>query len=320
MKKDITVEYLHDMLKQSVFMDVDLSKVEGMSDDERRKFTIAEADELLGQREYGDSMYWFVGQFLHDDYERREDNPLYQEDSALARWYIELADFGYTLISHVTINLDYIEPGLAQHPDEPELDYTIDNEPLMKWLRETPYKRIAVMTARIMLDREYDRVVAHFDAVQDYYAENCTTDTGKYLKKPEMCEKYINDVLQCIQTVKDHQQRGRELGLSDDEMRVADALWGWMPHDYDEDCVAAAREICQAAEESLPAPTAIRSRNGFIIFKKPVMKQFEAIAKKHDVDIDLTDKYNITMGYLTEWLYAKYMGKQLDYENDDLIG
>jgi hypothetical protein len=265
-------------------------------------------------------MNWFVGQFLHDDAMRREDNPLYQEDSALAKWYIELADFGFALISHMPTDLDYIEPGLAQHPDDAELDYTIDNERLMKWLRETPYRRLAVMTARIMLDREYERVVAHFDAVQDYYAEHCTTDLGKYLKNTEMCDKYVSDVLQCIQTVYAHQQHGRELGLNDDGMRVVDALWGWMPHDYDEDCVAAAREICQAVEASLPGPTVIRSRNGFVAYSKPVMKQLEAIAKKHDVDIDLTDKYNITMGYLTEWLYAKYMGKLLDSDDADLIG
>ena len=83
MKKEITVEYMHDLLKKSVFKNVDLSKVEGMSDDERRKFTIAEADDLLGQREYGDSMYWYVGQFLHDDGMRRLDNPLYQQTAAI---------------------------------------------------------------------------------------------------------------------------------------------------------------------------------------------------------------------------------------------
>ena len=319
MKKEITVEYMHDLLKKSVFKNVDLSKVEGMSDDERRKFTVAEADDLLGQREYGDSMYWYVGQFLHDDGMRRLDNPLYQEEGALANWYIELADFGYALLFHIHSDLDYLEPGLGQHQYDFELDYTLGNERLTKWLHDTPYRRLAVMTARIMLDLEYERVVAHFDAVQDYYAEHCTTDFGGYLKQDAKCDKYIDEVLHCIQTVSDHQQQGRALGLSDDEMRVVDALWGWMPHDYDKDCVEAARDICQAVEASLPAPTVIRSRNGFIAYKKPVMKQLEAIAKKHDVDIDLTDEYNITMGYLTEWLYAKYSRGLID-NDDDLIG
>jgi len=93
---------------------------------------------------------------------------------------------------------------------------------------------------------------------------------------------------------------------------VVDALWGWMPHDYDADCVAATREICEAVEASMPAPTVIRSRNGFARFQKPVMQQMEAIARRHDLDVDLTDKYNITMGYLTDWLYRKYMGREID--------
>ena len=41
----------------------------------------------------------------------------------------------------------------------------------------------------------------------------------------------------------------------------------------------------------------------------------EAIAKKNDLDVDLTDKYNITLGYLSEWLFTKYMGDQLTYDD-----
>ena len=165
-----------------------------------------------------------------------------------------------------------------------------------------------------MLEREYGRVVDHFDAVQDYYAEHCRTDFLD-LQKTEQCEEFIKQVLDSIDTVNAHQQRGRELGLNDEEMRVVDALWGWMPHDYQQEYVAAAREICQAVEASLPAPTAIRSRKGFTVYKKPVLEQMEAIAKKNDLDVDLTDKYNITLGYLSEWLFTKYMGDQLTYDD-----
>lgn len=319
MKKEITAEYMHDLLKQTVFKDVDLSKIDGMSDEERRLFTVAEADVLLGQRPYGDSMNWYVGQFIQDEDGLRNDNPLTEEETTLVDWYIELAWLGFNLIDHHPFNLDTIEPGLAQHPDDPALDYTIQNEPLMNWLRTTSYRHLAVMIVRMMLDREYHRVVGHFDAVQDYYAEHCTTDTGKYLQKSEMCDKYINEVIGCIETVDNHQKRGRQLGLNDDEMRVVDALWGWMPHDYDHDYVEAAHEICKTVEMNLPERTVIRSRNGFMIYKKPVLKKLETITDKHELDIDLTDAYNITMGYLTEWLYSKYMGREMR-EDEDPIG
>ena len=75
------------------------------------------------------------------------------------------------------------------------------------------------------------------------------------------------------------------------------------------------REICEAVEAAMTGPTVIRSRKGYVLFQKPVMEQMEAIARKHDLDIDLTDKYNITMGYLTDWLYRKYMGKEIEYDS-----
>lgn len=314
MKKEITAEYMHQLLKEGVFKDVDLSKVEGMSDDVRRQFTVKVAEDILRQRHYGDSMDWYIGQFLKYDHSRREDNPLYEEESALKDWYLELAELGYNLMTHVPFDLNYLEPGLGEHEDEPQLDFTPANQRLIEWIRTTPYRRIAVFVARLMLDTEYERVVGHFDAVQDYYAENCTSNLIDTQDDVE-CESFISQVLDCIETVVDHQQRGRALGLNDEEMRVVDALWGWMPHDYDEDYVEAAKEVFQAVEASMPAPTVIRSRNGFDLFLKPVMQQLQEIVNRHDLNIDLTDKYNITIGYLTEWLFAKYMGKEKDNYN-----
>ena len=314
MKKEITAEYMHKLLKEGAFKDVDLSRVATMSDDERREFTIEQADRLLGAQGYGDTMRWYMGQFFDDEFELRDDNPLCEEDSVLAQWYIALADLGWCLITHLPFDLNSIEPGLGTHAEDPEQDYTIDNERLTAWLRTTPYKRVAALVARIMLEREYDRVVTHFDAAQDYYAEHCHSGSLN-VQKTEECEAFVTSVLDAIATVLSHQQRGRELGLDDDGLEVVDALWGWMPHDYDADCVAATREICEAAEAAMPAPTVIRSRNGFALFQKPVMEQMEAIARKHELDIDLTDKYSITMGYLTDWLYRKYMGKEIEHDS-----
>ena len=315
MKKEITAEYMHQLLKKQLFKDVDLSKVEGMSDDERRRFTIEVAEDILRQRHYGDSMDWYIGQFLHSDHSRREDNPLYEErGSALVDWYLELVELGYNLVTHVPFDLNYLEPGLGDHPDEPQLDFTPANQRLIDWLRTTPYRRIAVLVARIMLEMEYERVAGHFDAVQDYYAEHCSSNTID-TKDEAACESFISSVLECMATVVAHQQRGRELGLNDEEMRVVDALWGWMPHNYDEDYVKAAKEVCQAVEASMPDATVIRSRKGFALFLKPVRQQLQEIVNRHDLNIDLTDSYNITIGYLTEWLFAKYMGKELANDN-----
>lgn len=314
MKKEITAEYMHQLLKEEVFRDIDLSKVGSMSDEERRQLTISVTDQMLSQRAYGETVGWYISQFLDVNEEPRKDNPLYQEKSAVVDWYVELAVFCNALYTHVPIDLNSIEPGMAQYPDEPEQDYTIDNQRLVGWLRETPFRRVAMLVARIMLDREFERVVGVFDAVQDYYAEHCTTNTIN-TQDAAKCEAFIHSVLDSIKTVCQHQQQGRELGLNDEELRIVDALWGWMPHPYEPPYVDAAREIYQTVEANLPSPTTIRSRNGFMIFKKPLMEKFETVVRKYDLDIDLTDTYNITIGYLTEWLWVKYMGDQLPYDN-----
>ena len=68
MKKEITAEYMHKLLKEGAFKDVDLSRLATMSDDERRVFTIEQADRLLGAQGYGDTMRWYMGQFFDDDF------------------------------------------------------------------------------------------------------------------------------------------------------------------------------------------------------------------------------------------------------------
>ena len=107
MKKEITAEYMHKLLKDGAFKNVDLSRLATMSDDERRVFTIEQADRLLGAQGYGDTMRWYMGQFFDDEFELRDDNPLCEEDSVLAQWYIALADLGWCLITHL--------PQLGQH-------------------------------------------------------------------------------------------------------------------------------------------------------------------------------------------------------------
>ena len=44
------------------------------------------------------------------------------------------------------------------------------------------------------------------------------------------------------------------------------------------------------------------------------MPKLVEIVEKYELGLDLTDQYNLTMGYLNEWLYRKYMGDLLNDE------
>ena len=315
MKKEITAEYMHQLMKDSLFKNVDLSRVPQMTGEELRSFTLEQTDAIWGLRAYGDAMGWLVGQFIEDDGSEREDNPLYEErgKNALTDWYLQLVELGADLYFHHSFDLDKLEPGLAQHHKEYYEDFTIDNERLVEWLRKTPYRRVAAMVARIMLELEFAKVIRKDDAIQDYYAENCDT-TWLDVQKTDQCDKIINDILHATETMKLHRQKGRELGLSDEQRCMVDILWGWAPHDFDEEYVAAAKEVVDAVNEALPDKTFIRSDNAFKVFKEALMPKLVAIVEKYELGLDLTDQYNLTMGYMNEWLYRKYMGDLLNDE------
>ena len=105
-----------------------------------------------------------------------------------------------------------------------------------------------------------------------------------------------------------HEVKGHELGLKDEQIRVVDMLWSWVPHDFPKTYVDAAKDIVKAVDNALPAKTVIRSRKGFLQFYDQLIPELVKIVEKHDVPVDLTDRYNLTMGYMGDWLYAKYLG------------
>ena len=264
-------------------------------------------DYLIGKTDYCSTIDWFLGKFIEDDGIRQDANPLYDEESVLAEWYLELVSLGSSLRFHHPFDLDLIQPGLARHRDEPAKDFVITNHALASWLRETPYRRVAAMVARIMIEEEFSRVVGKDDAVQDYYAEQ---SDSTYLNHHDitLCNEYISGVLEGLETVRVHRLKGQQLGLDDEQMRVTDALWGWVPHDYPSEYVEAAKEIVATVDKAMPDALVIRSRNGFIKFKNKVFAKMESIVKKHDLSVDLMDGYNITVGYLYDWLLRKYDG------------
>ena len=148
------------------------------------------------------------------------------------------------------------------------------------------------MVAKILIRVELDRVVGHNDAVQDYFAENCSTgdiDTQDI----DNADKFINDAIGVLTEMKQHAERGRQLGLNDEQMRVVDLLWSWVPHDYLEDYVATAKEVIEVVDRALPAKTVIRSRKGFKMFYDQLIPQLVQVIEKHDVPVDLTDRYNV---------------------------
>ena len=305
---ELTPTKMHELLKRNVFSDVDLESVASMDADQRRELKLSQIDKMLGINPYADALGWYISEFVDDDNQRRADNPLYdEEDTPLVAWYLEVVELGCYLYYHKAFCLDLLAPGLQTNTNDFRQQFTIDNQQLVDWLQQTPYRRVAAMVARIIMRIEIDKVVGHNDAVQDYYAENCSSaeiDT----QDVNEADAFTNKAIEVLTEMKHHVEQGRQLGLNDEQIRVVDMLWSWVPHDYPEDYVATAKEVIEVVDRALPAKTVIRSRKGFKIFYDQLIPQLVKVIEKHDVPVDLTDRYNLTVGYMYDWLFAKYLG------------
>ena len=305
---EMTPAQMHEMLKRNVFSDIDLERIASMDADQRRELKLSQIDKMLGKLPCADALGWYISKFVDDDNQRRTDNPLYdEEDNPLVAWYLDVFELSSNLYSHEVFSLDLLDPGLEMNTANQRQQFTIDNQPLMDWLQQTPYRRVAAMVARIMMQVEYDKVIGHNDAVQDYYAEHCST--GDFDPQDEKkADTFTNDAIEALTEMKRHAEQGHQLGLSDEQMRVVDLLWSWVPHDYPETYVETAKEVVEVVDRALPAKTVIRSRKGFQMFYDQLIPQLLQVIEKHDLPVDLTDRYNLTVGYMYDWLYAKYLG------------
>ena len=311
---EMTPAQMHELLKRNVFSDIELERVPSMDADQRRELKLSQIDKMLGMAPYADVLIWYISKFVDvdddadDDNHRRADNPLYdEEDTPLVTWYLEVVELGYALYFRRVFNLDMLALGLQTNTNDFRQQFTIDNQQLVDWFQQTPYRRVAAMVARIIMRIEIDKVVGHNDAVQDYYAENCSSaeiDT----QDVNEADAFTNKAIEVLTEMKHHAEQGRQLGLNDEQIRVVDMLWSWVPHDYPEDYVATAKEVIEVVDRALPAKTVIRSRKGFKIFYDQLIPQLVKVIEKHDVPVDLTDRYNLTVGYMYDWLFAKYLG------------
>ena len=101
--------------------------------------------------------------------------------------------------------------------------------------------------------------------------------------------------------MEDHLLRGQELGLNETEQIIIDSLYGWIPHDYEDNYVTCAREVTKVLLRYLPEEPEESTVLEFLDYFHKVIPKVEKLAAKHDVDFDTSD-YSLTLGYLWEWM------------------
>ena len=137
--------------------------------------------------------------------------------------------------------------------------------------------------------------------MQDYWVRQC----GSSYKWQDNPRPFVKKVLTTLEAMVNHLTRGQELGLSELEQRIIDTLWGWVPHNYQENYVDCAREMAKAIVSLAPAEKEKKSEEGYAIFFDKVMGEIKNLAEKYDVEYDTSD-YNLTLGYFYEWMPLEY--------------
>ena len=144
--------------------------------------------------------------------------------------------------------------------------------------------------------------MSHDIAMRDYWAEQC----GYAFQWDENDPKpIIKKVVASLKVMAKHLAHGLELGLSDMEQQVIDTLWGWVPHDYQNNYVICAREVSEVIVRLLPPESEERSEDGYIAYYNQVMAEVKMLAAKYDVDFDMSD-YNLSAGYFYDWMSDEY--------------
>ncbi len=252
---------------------------------------------------------------------------LSDEEKQLAERIFELGQWAKKLYYHNAFDLKLVMPDYEKQCDGDATEETADsqyadgdateetdnfryaNTALRQWVQKTPLRRLAAQTTYIVLSEETTLATLWNQAIQDYYAENCWNRSVNWSDVTE-CDNFTKQAWESMQTVDEHCRKGREKGLNLEQQRVVDALWSWVPHDFDDDVVATAREICQQAQALLPPTEAPRTEEGLRVYINKVKTEIVRIAESNDVYVDSEDPYGLTMGYLRYWLDEKYWGER----------
>ena len=314
MKREITARALLTLIREQSFANATPSMV--------LKMSIVELAEMATASSiYLDGLGWLIGQFWEDK-ERQEplDNqPLLDDNGRL--WSREdfgddLTDEEYLVAEKIYHTAEFCSDLYHRLPfdlsvlgeNSPTGAIEYGNEALCEWIRTAKTRRVAALVCNIVMDAELNKAVRDNQAVQDYYAEHVFGVHSNNWQMVDDCEAFIERAMNGMGVVAHHYEEARKWGLEGEAVQVLDLLYGWVPHVFEEEAVATAREILDAANRLLPDELTLRNDTGARAYISNVFKEAQQIAEKYDVDLDINDGYSLTIGYMDTWLDRKYWG------------
>jgi hypothetical protein len=313
MEFNVTAAEMLTYMRDEVFKGVDIDAVTLMSEDERREFTLRQADRLIGRCHMGDSASRLAYQFFVEEIKPVKENPLMQEpQEGVVGWIVELMRLLAYLFSSLPFDLNWIISGYKPIEGDMREQFFPGNAKLESWLndKEDEVPRVVALVAKILLDQAYFVATKIDSALSDYYVAACMSMRPDWSDKQE-CMDYTECVFSAIDRAHEHLLDGYSQGLRDEEIGLVDSMWAYVPHDYPENYVEAACEIWQKIEPITKGfAGGHKSKEDCDRFVKDMVEMILPIAEKHEVDMELDDEFSLALAYVKDWLTNIYYGNE----------
>ncbi len=253
MTQTITAKELLAQIEKRYFKGAGLAKASKLESDERRAFVLAQVERLLTEK-HGSALLamWLSDEFWTADEGRKpihEENPLLslKEQQTLTdremgrlRLILEVAGLCHDLALHYLFDLKEAF-GIKNN-------WWVSNKQLVEWLSTTEYEQIAMHTAYI-LKKHATGVYAygHYQPAQDAMAELFSGEYHELIREPNYTKMpprgYVKTIVDELQQIERHWQRGRKLKLRPDLIMLHDEIYGVVPRQFDKGVLQAAQAL-----------------------------------------------------------------------------
>lgn len=302
------------LIKKELFEGVNLDDVIFISEGDRRELMLMHAERILGLKPNGEVARYYASEIYGEKLDRADRGSfLYAPQEGVDGWISDLMKLLSCLLDNdpwghcfslrwLSVRFD------AANGDDPN-QFSPKNEQLLVWLERTVDRRIAALVGKMVecvAELESQKISV---AIYDYYVDMLNHYRNFDCADVDVCNEYIESLLETISNVENHMNKGRAIGLSTEEIGLIDSLWCEIPHNYPSDYVAAAKEIWQkikAVRDNFADGRKIR--DDCDLFVNDMLKIALPIAEKHEIDMELDDEHSLPLSYLKYWLDSIYYG------------
>ena len=267
----ITARELLAQIENKYFRGAKLEKASLTKGDERRVYRLEQVERLLKNTRGAVAMaMWLSDMFWTADEGRvpmDELNPLLSleglqtltdEEMRRLRLILEVAGLCHDLSLHFMFDL--------KEAFSIRNDFWVSNKRLVEWLSTTEYERIAMYTAFIM-KKHATSVYAygHFLPAQDELAELYSAEYECLVGDPESTEmparEYVKTIIDALQQIERHWQRGRRLKLRPDLVMLHDEICSMVPRRFSSDVLKAAQALFDYMDKELCGRLVLKDYN-----------------------------------------------------------